>query len=191
MKLMVIFGSSRQGRKGEVVANWVKNHAQQDSRLEVDYVDCRDLNLPFFDEPLSPFSMKRQGVEYTHPEGRAWADRVGKVDGAIIITPEYNHGYPAVLKNALDWVGPEWNYKPVGFVSYGGVSGGSRVVEQLRTVTIELGLVQVANPIHFPFFEHAFDENGQPVRPDYNDKLKSMFDELTKLHDLLVHLRTS
>jgi NAD(P)H-dependent FMN reductase len=108
MKLMVIFGSSRQGRKGEVVANWVKNHAQQDSRLEVDYVDCRDLNLPFFDEPLSPFSMKRQGVEYTHPEGRAWADRVGKVDGAIIITPEYNHGYPAVLKNALDWVGPEW-----------------------------------------------------------------------------------
>jgi NAD(P)H-dependent FMN reductase len=190
MKLMIIFGSSRQARKGEVVANWVKNHAQEDNRLEVDYVDCRDLNLPFFDEPLGPYTMKRQGVDYTHPEGRAWADRVGKADGVLIVTPEYNHSFTAVLKNALDWVGPEWNYKPVSFVSYGGISGGSRVVEQLRTVTIELGLMQVSNPIHFPFFERAFDEKGQPLHTDNNDKLKSMFDELVKLNDLSLRLRS-
>jgi NAD(P)H-dependent FMN reductase len=190
MKLMIIFGSSRQARKGEVVANWVKNHAQEDSRLEVDYVDCRDLNLPFFNEPLGPYTMKRQRVDYTHPEGRAWADRVGKADGVLIVTPEYNHSFTAVLKNALDWVGPEWNYKPVSFVSYGGISGGSRVVEQLRTVTIELGLMQVSNPIHFPFFERAFDEKGQPLHTDNNDKLKSMFDELVKLNDLSLRLRS-
>jgi NAD(P)H-dependent FMN reductase len=183
MRLMVIFGSSRQARKGDVVAEWVKRHSEADDRFEVDYVDFQQLSLPFFDEPLSPFSMARQGVEYIHAEGKAWAERVGKCEGVIIVTPEYNHGYPAVLKNALDWVGPEWMDKPVGFVSYGGISGGSRVVEQLRTVTIELGLIQVANPIHFPFFEKSFEENGEPNRPSKNDELKRMFDEILRLHN--------
>lgn len=185
MKLMVLFGSSRHGRKGEVVADWVKKGAQKDSRFkEVDFVDLQALNLPFFDEPLSPFSMARSGQQYTHMEGKAWAERVGKCEGVVIVTPEYNHGYPAVLKNALDWVGPEWVDKPVSFVSYGGVSGGCRVVEQLRTVTIELGLIQVANPIHFVFFEKEFNEQGQPNRASANDSLKKMFDELNRLHDI-------
>lgn len=179
---MIIFGSSRNGRKGEVVTNWVRRLGEGDSRFELDFVDLKELNLPFFDEPLSPFSMKRKGVEYTHPEGRTWADRVGSAEGIIVVTPEYNHGYTAVLKNALDWVGPEWVDKPVGFVSYGGISGGSRVVEQLRTVTIELGLVQVANPIHFNFFETAFNESGQPEREGKNDELKRMLDEIQRLH---------
>jgi NAD(P)H-dependent FMN reductase len=185
MKLMVIFGSSRTGRKGGVVADWVRSGAQKDSRFkEVDFVDLQELNLSFFDEPLSPFSMARQNVGYTHPEGKAWAERVAKCEGVVIVTPEYNHGYPAVLKNALDWVGPEWVDKPVSFVSYGGVSGGCRVVEQLRTVTIELGLIQVANPIHFVFFENEFDGEGQPKRASANDSLKKMFDEINRLHDI-------
>jgi NAD(P)H-dependent FMN reductase len=189
MKLMVIFGSSRQARKGGVVADWVHRHAEQDSRLEVDYVDLQNLNLPFFDEPLSPFSMARQGQEYIHPEGKAWAGRVAKCEGVIIVTPEYNHGYPAVLKNALDWVGPEWVDKPVAFVSYGGISGGTRVVEQLRTVTIELGLIQVANPIHFVFFEQAFNDAGEPNRGSTNDQLKKMFDELNRLYEIFCHAK--
>ena len=184
MKLMVIWGSSRQGRKGGPVTDWVRHAAESDSRFQLDFVDLQQLKLPFFDEPLSPFSMKSAGKDYTHPEGKIWAQRVGQAEGVIIITPEYNHGYTAVLKNALDWVGPEWVDKPVGFVSYGGVSGGSRVVEQLRTVTIELGLVQVANTIHFNFFESAFNESGQPVRESQNDKLKRMFDEVLRLHHL-------
>jgi NAD(P)H-dependent FMN reductase len=182
MRLMIIFGSSRKGRKGEIVANWVRKNAQEDSRFEIDFVDSQELTLPFFDEPLSPFSMARQGVAYTHAEGKAWADRVSKGEGVLIVTPEYNHGYPAVLKNALDWVGPEWVDKPVGFVSYGGISGGSRVVEQLRTVTIELGLIQVANPIHFPFFEKSFNDQGEPDRPSKKDELKRMLDEILRLH---------
>jgi NAD(P)H-dependent FMN reductase len=182
MKLMIIFGSSRQGRKGEVVANWVRRNVGADKRFEIDYVDLQQLELPFFDEPLSPFSMARQGLSYTHDVGRIWAERVGNIEGVLIVTPEYNHGYPAVLKNALDWVGPEWVDKPVGFISYGGISGGTRVVEQLRPVVTELGLIQVANAIHFPFFEKSFDDKGEPDRPSKNDELKRMFDEIERLH---------
>jgi NAD(P)H-dependent FMN reductase len=191
MRLMVLFGSSRHARKGSVVAEWARRHAEQDSRFEIDYVDLQKLILPFFDEPLSPFSMSRRGKDYTNSEGKAWAERVAKCEGVIIVTPEYNHGYPAVLKNALDWVGPEWLDKPVAFVSYGGVSGGSRVVEQLRTVTIELGLIQVANPIHFPFFEGAFNERGEPNRESTNESLKKMFDELNRLYDIFCQAKES
>ena len=184
MKLMIIWGSSRQGRGGGVVTEWVKRHAGQDGRFELDFVDLRELNLPFYDEPSSPFSMAKEGKDYTHPEGKSWAQRVGACDGVIIVTPEYNHGPTAVLKNALDWVGPEWVDKPVGFISYGGGAGGARAVEQLRSITIELGLVQLANPIHFVAYRHAFSEQGEPQREGTNDALKKMFDELIRLHDI-------
>jgi NAD(P)H-dependent FMN reductase len=185
---MIILGSTRQGRRGEVVAQWVKSAADSDDRFEVDYVDLRELNLPFFDEPNSPFTMYDQGQDYTHMEGRAWADRVGREEGFLIVTPEYNHGYPGVLKNTLDWVGREWIDKPVAFVSYGNITGGARSVEQLRLVTTELGLVQVANAIYFPNISRdAFTEDGQPSHPSANDNLKKMFGELIRLHQLFTN----
>ena len=184
MKLMVIWGSSREGRNGGPVAEWVKRHAAADKRLEVDFVDLRELKLPFFDESISPFDMARTGRDYTHPEGKAWAQRVGEAEGVIIVTPEYNHGPTAVLKNALDWVGPEWVDKPVGFVSYGGASGGTYAVEQLRSITIELGLVQVANAIHFTRYKQAFTEVGEPQHEGTNDSLQKMFDEIVRLQGL-------
>lgn len=190
MKFMVIWGSSRQGRGGGVVADWVKKHAAADSRLEIDFVDLRELNLPFFDEPSSPFTMAREGKSYTNSAGKAWADRVAKAEAVLIVTPEYNHGPAAVLKNALDWVGPEWVDKPVGFVSYGGVSGGARAVEQLRTITIELGLIQVANPIHFVFFSRAFDDHGEPKYTGTNTDLTKMFDELIRLYQVFCLAKT-
>ena len=181
MKLLIIWGSSRQGRKGGVVAGWVKNQASADGRFEIDFVDLRELNLPFFDEPTSPFSMQSLD-DYTHPEGRAWAERVQAAEGIILVTPEYNHGPPGVLKNPFDWVGPPWKDKPVGLISYGGIAGGARAVEQLRTITIELGLINVATPLRFPYFEKAFDESGQPLRTDYyNDNLKKMLNEIVRL----------
>ena len=183
MKLMIIWGSSREGRRGGVVADWVKAGAQKDSRFEVDFVDLRELNLPFFDEPTSPLSMKSLD-EYTHPEGKAWAERVQQAEAIIIVTPEYNFGYTGVLKNTLDWVGRPWIDKPVGFVGYGSISGGIRAVGQLRQVVVELGLVQVANAIHFPRFRDGFDENGEPKHPGANENLKKMFDEVVRLHGL-------
>ncbi|HXY17834.1 MAG TPA: NADPH-dependent FMN reductase [Candidatus Nitrosopolaris sp.] len=184
MRLMIIWGSSRQGRNGGVVADWVKRHAAEDSRFEVDFVDLRELNLPFFDEPISPFSMAGNNTDYLHPEGKAWAQRVAEAGGVIIVTPEYNHGPTGVLKNALDWVGPEWGDKPVAFVSYGGAAGGARAVEQLRSITVELGLVQVANAIHFVYYRKAFNEQGEPLREETNESLKKMFDEVVRLQEI-------
>lgn len=177
MNLMIIWGSNRAGRAGGVVAEWVKKQAQADKRFEVDFIDFQEVKLPFFDEPVSPFGMQPPD-NYVHPEGKAWAQRVGKADAFIIVAPEYNHGYTGVLKNALDWVGPEWNGKWVGFVSYGGLSGGSRAVEQLRQVVVELGLNQVANAIHYPYFTKSFDESGQPTVPNANENLAKMLDSL-------------
>lgn len=183
MRLMIIWGSSRHGRKGGPVAYWVKSQAKQDERFEkIDFVDLQEMVLPFFDEPLSPFSMAAAGEDYKNPNGKVWAERVAKTDGVIIVTPEYNHGPPGVLKNALDWVGPEWVDKPVGLISYGGISGGTRAVEQLRSITIELGLVNVANPIHFPFFAKAFEAGEQPSETS-NQNLKKMFDEIIRLRN--------
>src|SRR5204863_9315411 len=140
-------------------------------------------NLPYFDEPMSPFAMYDAGQDYTHPEGKAWAQRVGATEAVIIVTPEYNHGYPGVLKNSLDWVGREWGDKPVGYVSYGNITGGSRAVEQLRQVTNELGLVQVANAIYFPGISRgAFGDDGQPAHEGANENLKKMFNEIARLH---------
>lgn len=180
---MIILGSTRQGRRGEVVASWVKRNAEADSRFEVDYVDLRELKLPWFDEPMSPFSMYDAGKDYLNPEGKEWAQRVAKAEAVLIVTPEYNHGYPGVLKNALDWVGREWGDKPVAFVSYGNITAGARAVEQLRMVAVELGLVQVANGIYFPGISRgAFTEDGEPAHESANDNLKKMFDEITRLH---------
>ncbi len=191
MKLMVIWGSSRQGRKGGPVAEWVRRRAKADGRFEVDFVDPRELKLPFFDEPLSPFSMAREGQAYSHPEGKEWAERVAAADGYLIVTPEYNRSPSAVLKNALDWVGPEWVDKPVAFVSYGGASGGVYAVGALRNITIELGLVQVANPIHLSRFSDAFDEQGEPKFPRNDELLKEMLDELLRLSNVFKAAKTT
>ncbi len=178
---MIIFGSSRQGRKGGVVADWVNRIVGQDDRFQIDYVDIRELNLPFFDEPVDPFGMKDSGQDYTHPEGRAWADRVAKADTFIMITPEYNHSFPAVLKNAIDWVGYEWDNKPVGFISYGGDAGGSRSVEHLRQIVAELGMPQVPASLHFGNFEKAFDESGNPLEERFAKKLEKILSQLAHL----------
>lgn len=185
MRLMTILGSSRQGRKGLAVGNWVRRHAEK--RFEVDFVDLQTLGLPFFNEPLSPFSMKREGKAYVHPEGRAWADRVARAQAVLLVTPEYNHGYPGVLKNALDWVGPEWVDKPVAFISYSSTAtGGARAVEQLRQVVVEVGLVQVANAIHIPRIAEAFS-GDEPANPQTNEALAKMFNELERLHGALAN----
>lgn len=181
MRLMIIWGSTRQERKGGPVAYWVKSAAKRDKRFDkVDFVDLRDVKLPFYDEPADAFSIAKP-EDYTHPEGRAWAERVIKADGVILITPEYNHGPPAVLKNALDYVGNPWINKPVGLISYGGRVGGARAIEQLRSITIELGLINVANAIHFVRFSRAFESGEEPSEAS-NESLQKMFDEIIRLH---------
>ena len=114
--------------------------------MQAELVDLRDYPLPFFDAPVSPARFQGRPP---NPGAAAWASNVAEADGYVIVTPEYNHGYPGVLKNALDRAFVEWNNKPVGFVSYGSV-GGARVVEQLRLVAIELEMAPIRFAVHLP-----------------------------------------
>ncbi len=146
IKIKVIVGSTRQNRFSEKPAQWIYEEAQKLKGVEAELLDLRDYSMPFFDSAMSP-SMA-QG-KYENEVVKKWAAKINDGDAFIIVSPEYNHGYPAVLKNAMDVIYPEWNRKPVGFVAYGGAMG-ARSVEQLRQVAIELQMAPIRNAIHIP-----------------------------------------
>lgn len=174
-KIKIILASTRQGRQGEKIGKWVSDSLRGDSRAEWQLLDLRDYKLPYYDEAASP---RMLAGKYTDPQILAWLEQIAAADGFIIITPEYNHGYPAVLKSALDFPYYEWNRKPVAFVSYGGPAGGARAVEQLRQVVIELQMAPIGEAIAIPFFRQAFEENGRPRETSYDQRLKTMTDQL-------------
>jgi NAD(P)H-dependent FMN reductase len=146
LKIKVITGSTRADRFSEKPALWITDELKKQEGVEVELLDLRDYPMPFFEEGVSP-SMKKE--PYKHPVVSRWTAKIAEGDAFVIVTPEYNHGYPAVLKNALDYVYPEWNKKAVGFVSYGTV-GGARAVEQLRQVAVELQMAPIRQSIHLP-----------------------------------------
>ena len=141
---MIVVGSVRPGRIGLPIAEWVAGVAKH--QFEVDVVDLAELSLPFMDEPNHP--AKRQ---YTKQHTIDWSERVDAADAIILVTPEYNHSFSPALKNALDFLGQEWWRKPVGFVSYGGVSGGTRGVVMLEPTITGLGMVRTGAGVEIPF----------------------------------------
>ena len=144
--ISVIVGSIRQGRFSEKPAQWIFQHLKKrdvDARL----LDLRDFPMPFFDQAVSPATPGR--APYENEVVRKWTAAIGASDGFVVVTPEYNYGPPAVLKNAIDWVYPEWNRKAVGFVSYGSAMG-ARGVQQLRETAIELQLAPIRSSVHIP-----------------------------------------
>ena len=145
--ISVIVGSTRPGRFSEKPARWIFRHLEKRAEVEARLLDLRDFPLPFFDQPVPPAMPGRP--PYEHEVVKRWTAEIGRADGFIIVSPEYNYGPPAVLKNALDWVYPEWNRKAVGFVSYGSALG-ARGVLQLRTTAIELQLAPVRSVVHVP-----------------------------------------
>lgn len=147
LRIKIIIGSTRSNRFSEKPAAWVHDMVKDKQDVEVEVLDLRDYTMPFFDEPTSP-SMNQTGV-YTNPVVNAWAKKIREADAYIVVAPEYNHGYSAVLKNAFDFVYYEWNKKTIGFVSYGSV-GGARGVEQMREVAIELQMAPVRTAVHIP-----------------------------------------
>src|SRR3989475_11336243 len=126
LRIAIIIGSTRPGRNGEAVAKWVYGIAQERSDAEFELVDIKDFNLPLLDEPMPPIM-----GQYSKAHTKAWAAKIGSFDGFVFVTPEYNHGVPGALKNAIDFRLREWNDKAAGFVSYGG-AGGARAGGQLR-----------------------------------------------------------
>ncbi len=176
MKIAVILGSIRKVRRGERVAKWLMAKLPKTKGVAFELLDLRDYPLPFYDEPTSPDSLKNG---YSSPVATKWAAKIGKADAFIIITPEYNHGPNAVLKNALDWVYSEWNKKPVTFVSYApGAAAGIRAVEQLRQITIELQMAPIREAIHISHVLDTIDENGTLLQGHYNERLIKVLDQL-------------
>ena len=141
---MIVVGSVRPGRIGLPIAEWVKRVTE--SAWEVDLVDLAELALPFMDEPNHPAMRK-----YTKQHTIDWSERVDAADAIILVTPEYNHSFSPALKNAIDFLHQEWWRKPVGFVSYGGVSGGTRGVIALEPVITGVGMVRTGAGVEIPF----------------------------------------
>lgn len=147
LKLKIILASVREGRFGDKPATWMFEQAKQTTDIDVELLDLKDFPMPFFNESVPPSMIKEP---YSHPEVARFTQKIKEADAFIVVTPEYNHGYPASLKNALDWVCVEWNNKPMAFVAYGSV-GGARSVEQLRQVAVELQMAPIRNAIHITF----------------------------------------
>ena len=143
---MIIVGSVRPGRVGLPIAEWVRGEAEKTGKFEIDFVDLADLALPFMDEPAHP-----RAQQYTHKHTLDWSARVAAAEAFIFVTPEYNYSYSPALKNAIDFLNLEWWRKPLGFVSYGGVSSGTRGVAALMPVTGALGLVRVGANVELTF----------------------------------------
>ncbi|MEK7605081.1 MAG: NAD(P)H-dependent oxidoreductase [Patescibacteria group bacterium] len=175
IRLMIILGSTREGRFGEKIADWVIEQVTLLKDFKVDFVDLRDIELPFFAEALPPAAIK--DGNYSNPQALAWSQRVKEADAFLIITLEYNHSYPAVLKNALDYVYYEWNNKPAAFVGYG-VVGAVRAIEHLRGVVAQLQMVSVQEAVHMNIFPSPFDEDQEMTEEHYNHKLTSVFKQL-------------
>ncbi len=162
MPVAVIVGSTRDDRIGGRVAAWFVGEVEAHGGFAVDVIDLHVVgdDLP---ERL-PAGHPARG---DYPAGvRPLADRIGAADGFVLVTPEYNHGYPGSLKDAIDLVNAEWRAKPVAFVSYGGLSGGIRAVEQLRQVMVELHTVPVRDAVHIPFARRSFTDGTAPDDPD-------------------------
>jgi NAD(P)H-dependent FMN reductase len=184
---MIILGSTREGRLGDKVAEWLNDEVSKIENFEIDFVDLRDLDLPFFNEPQSPAMIKNG--EYQNTSQKNWGERVANADAYLIITPEYNHSYSAVLKNALDYVYHEWAKKPVAFVAYG-VVGGARAVEHLRGVVAQLQMVSIQEAVHITIYPSPFDEEGKMENQHYSSKLATVLNQTLWWADALKEARS-
>lgn len=162
LSIGVILGSSRPNRSGEAVAQWFMEQTKNFKEATFTFIDLKDVNLPMFDETTPPLMH-----QYANDHTKAWAEKIASFDAFIVVTPEYNHSFPAVLKNAFDYVNLEWNKKAIGFVSYGATSGGLRAVEQLRLVAVELQMANVREQISIPFIWEAINPENGSINPDY------------------------
>lgn len=183
MKIAIVLGSTRPGRVGEAVARWVYDHARKRRDAEFELVDIAEYDLPLLDEPIPP----SQG-QYSKPHTKRWAAKIDSFDAYVFVTAEYNHGIPAALKNAIDFLYREWNNKAAGFVGYGSASG-TRAVEQLRLVMAELQVADVRAQVMLSLFTDF--ENFSAFKPgSHHEKtMDTMLDQVVAWGGALKGLR--
>jgi NAD(P)H-dependent FMN reductase len=185
VKLAIIIGSTRPGRKADTVARWVYEIAKERNDVEFELVDIQDFHLPLLDEPVPP-SLGR----YCRPHTKAWAAKIASFDGYLFVTPEYNHGIPGALKNAIDYLYQEWNNKAAGFVGYGS-AGGVRAVEQLRLVMAELQIADVRAQVMLSLFTDFENFTTFKPAPVQAQALNTMLDQLIAWSGALKVLRNT
>ncbi len=184
-RLQVIIASTRPGRLGLPIGTWFAGAAVAHGAFEVDFADLAEVALPFMDEPNHP-----RLRNYLHRHTIDWSARVGAADAFVFVTAEYNAGYPAPLKNAIDFLYDEWKYKPVGFVSYGGVSAGTRCVQMLKQVVTTLRMIPVLEAVSIPFVAQLIDHERRFVPTELVENAAvAMLDELDRVQAALAPLR--
>ena len=183
LKIAVVLGSTRPGRIGANVAKWITELAGKRKDATFELVDIADFNLPLLDE-----SIPAMYGQYEKPHTKLWAKKIGEFDGFVFVTGEYNHGIPGALKNAIDFIGPEWNNKAAGIVSYGS-AGGARAAEQLRLVLGELQIADVRAQVMLNLFTDF--ENFSAFKPDprHEEEVTAMLDQLVKWSGALQSIR--
>lgn len=186
MLLQVVIASTRPGRVGDKVGAWFLEQARAHGKFESELVDLAEVNLPVFDEPRHP----RLG-QYEHAHTRAWSETVSRADAFVFVTPEYNYGPPPSLINALTYLAKEWAYKPVGFTSYGGVSGGLRSVQMIKQIVTTMKMMPIPEGVSIPFVSRHLDPAGKTFDPgEVQEKAASgMLDELHRWTIALSTLR--
>ena len=184
-QLKVIIASTRPGRRGIYVANWFIEAVKKYTDYEVEVLDLAKINLPFIDEPNHP---RLQSYEKDHT--KEWSRKIDGGDAFVMVVPEYNYGMPPTLANAIDFLYNEWNYKPAGFVSYGGLSGGTRSVQMCKEIMTTVKMVPLPEAVNLPFFEKRIDDNGTFQSDELVDKsLDTMMKELLKWTKALKPMR--
>lgn len=173
LKIAIIVGSTRPGRKGADVAAWVHDAARRRTDATYEIVDLADHPLPHLDEAVPPIL-----GTYSEPHTRAWAATIASYDGFVVVTPEYNHSIPGVLKNAVDYLFAEWNHKAAGVVAYG-AENGARAAEHLRQIFGELKVPVVRQYVGLSLYLDFEDFERLSPRPQLADSLETLFDEVT------------
>jgi len=172
LRVGIIIGSTRPGRKAEAVAKWVYEIAQKRSDAEFELVDIKDFDLPLLDEPMSPMLS-----EYRHEHAKRWSEKIASFDGYVFVTPEYNHGTSGALKNAIDYLYKEWVNKAAGFVGYGGAAG-VRAVENLRLVMGELQVADVRAQVGLSLYTDFENFSVFKPAPQHEKSVNAMLDQV-------------
>jgi NAD(P)H-dependent FMN reductase len=185
--LMIVIASTRPGRIGLPVGEWFAAQARAHGGFDVDVADLAEIDLPFMDEPKHP-----RLREYTHQHTKDWSAEVEAAHAFVFVHPEYNYGINAPLKNALDYLNSEWKYKPLGLVSYGGVSAGTRAAQMIKQVATTLGMFPLFEAVSIPFVAEFVGEGGAIVPNAVMEKAATaMLDELLRVSAAFSQLRAA
>ena len=186
MKLGVVVVSTREERVGKIVSDWFADFAKEQSDYDVETLDLKEINLPLLDEPKHPV-MKDYQFEHT----KNWSALVEPCDAFVFVTPEYDYAAPASLVNAVSYLAQEWNYKPVGFVSYGGISGGLRSVQSAKPMLTTLKMMPIPEGVSFHFVQNNIADDKLTPERKHEDMARMMLNELAKWSEVLAGLRNS